>query len=125
MREVNKSTADFIIVGGDLNSVPESQEYSELTKDGSLTNAMAEVYPANWTEAQFSTYNHPDNTYSSPTAPTEILDYIFHGSDDDGTTTTATACQLPFLTAAEGEWGVSVSDHQALACQLQLVTGDP
>ena len=123
MREVSKSTADFIIVGGDLNSVPESVEYSELTKDAGLTNAMVEVYPASWTEAQFATYNHPDNTYSSPTAPTEILDYIFHGGSGDGTTT-ATACRLPFLTA-EADGGISVSDHQALACHLQLVTGDP
>ena len=81
---VEKSQADFIILGGDFNASPLmdfDKTYHKIKKV--MTDAFQEIMNSIkvWMEEEFATYANPRNTYTgtSGKALTPVIyDYIFH-----------------------------------------------
>ena len=80
---VEKSQADFIILGGDFNASPLmdfDKTYHKIKKV--MTDAFQEIM-ANfnaWLKEEFATYANPRNTYTGgkDNLKPVIYDYIFH-----------------------------------------------
>lgn len=82
---VLRSNADIVILGGDFNTAPETDEssiYQRIRRD--MKNAGEEMYSnkSQWLKEEFSTYANPSNTFKSGNwlnsgEKSSIVDYIF------------------------------------------------
>ena len=83
---VEKSQADFIILGGDFNADPEVNSHETTLKDINdvMVSAVEEFFKKiqNWLIPKEATYGNPKNSYSSTQKPVHY-DYIFHKAKGD------------------------------------------
>ena len=119
--EVTENGENFTIVGGDFNFLPESEEYTSMGTF--MKNAMAEVYPNNWTQSSLATYNNKKNSYYNNQLDAGILDYFFYGNRGDNKRFRVRNCWLPFITIGEEIQVItnSLSDHEGIACLFHLL----
>ena len=80
-----KSTADMVIVGGDLNAKPEKEKSSvyQIVRE-KMKNSAEEIYykKNRWLDAEFSTYGNQANTFTGGKYPPTTYDYIFWRSNN-------------------------------------------
>ena len=76
---VDRSNADFVILGGDFNTDPKDNETSYHDLKRSLVSSMEEFWRdiREWLVPSKATYGNPGNTYSSQYQPVSY-DYIWH-----------------------------------------------
>merc|ERR1719402_181101 len=77
---VQKSDADFVILGGDFNVDPRMEETSYKNIEKVMVNSIEEFFKtlAAWLLNEYrATYGNPNNTYSNNYDPV-FYDYIFH-----------------------------------------------
>jgi len=124
--QVKKSTADFVILGGDFNASPMmdfDKTYNKVKEV--MTDAFQEIM-ANinaWLNDEFSTYANPRNTYTGGKEDLKpvIYDYIFHKKNTDKVAMIWTKWfYLPFLKAVNQNQTFSLSDHEAVTSHLYL-----
>jgi len=131
---VEKSTADFVILGGDFNVDPHVNANETTYHDVSklMTNSMEEFFKVitEWLVPKRSTYANPRNTYSANLQGPVLYDYIFHKGNGNNSIWT-NFFDVPFLKWAkfgnnktEGGLGaskeMSFSDHEAVTASLLL-----
>jgi len=123
---VEKSDADFVILGGDFNADPKAN--SNETTIGDIKNIMVNSIEEffHTIEAWLSvpakaTYGNPVNSYSGNNSTTPVLyDYIFHKPRGKNMIWT-NLFQIPHLKLQKNnETEVSFSDHEAVTVNLLL-----
>jgi len=128
---VDKSNADFVILGGDFNTDPKDKETSYHNLKTAMISSMEEFFLdiKEWLCPKRATYGNPKNTYSYMYDPV-LYDYIWHKSKRSNMIWT-NFFDVPFLTALKyssdsnsSENGTSVevsfSDHEAVTSSLFL-----
>ena len=75
--EISTSTADVVILGGDLNTEPNTKLLSYKNLANYLTNSADERSSQGWQVP--ATYGNPNNYFSKNKKP-QIIDYIFYRS---------------------------------------------
>ena len=80
-----KSTADMVVVGGDLNATPDNDNSSvyQIVRR-KMKNSAEDVYYKNnrWLDTKFSTYGNQANTFTGGKYPPDTYDYIFWRSNN-------------------------------------------
>ena len=76
---VDKSNADFVILGGDFNTDPKDNETSYHNLKEAMVSSMEEFFLdiKEWLCPAKATYGNPKNTYSYMYEPV-LYDYIWH-----------------------------------------------
>ena len=74
MRLINESTADLVILGGDLNDTPPNNSNDPLYL---VYQTMKNAGESFIDDNAYATYGNSHNSYTYDDAP-EILDYIFY-----------------------------------------------
>jgi len=120
---VEKSDADFVILGGDFNVDPKINANETTLHDiqNIMVNSIEEFFKTieTWLVPSRATYANPANTYSSQYNPV-LYDYIFHKPKGKNMIWT-NYFEIPFLKAVKGnESEVSFSDHEAVTAKLHL-----
>jgi len=120
---VQKSNADFVILGGDFNTDPTDNETSYSNLKSSMTSSMEEFFLdiRNWLIPSKATYGNPKNTYSYMYTPV-LYDYIWHKTSGLNMIWT-NYFDVPFLKTLKGIQEVeevSFSDHEAVTSSLYL-----
>lgn len=129
---VDKSDADFIILGGDFNVDPKvnanETTYEDIKKI--MTNSIEDFFKKieDWLTAKRASYANPQNTYSHMFKPV-LYDYIFHRAKGSNVIVT-NFFKIPFLKTIKSLAGngseaktheeVSLSDHEAVTADLLL-----
>lgn len=129
---VEKSDADFVILGGDFNADPKvngkETTYHDVKKI--MTNSIEEFFKKieAWLNPKKATYANPQNNYSNKFHPV-LYDYIFHKAKGPNIIWT-NWFKIPFLktlkllgtnsTKGNTETEVSLSDHEAVTANLLL-----
>ena len=78
VRFIRKSTADFVILGGDFNT--DRMNETEATfpmVEGTMVNSMLDYFGDHWRDEVRATYGNKKNTYSRNYKPA-VYDNIFH-----------------------------------------------
>ena len=79
--QLKKSTADFIILGGDFNASPmmDGDKTYHKVKEV-MTDAFQEIMSSikAWLDPEYATFGHLRNTYTGGKKDPTIYDYIFH-----------------------------------------------
>jgi len=125
---IDKSGADFVILGGDFNASPMMEmdkTYDKIKKV--MTDAFQEIMDnvKAWINEEFATYANPRNTYTGGKDDLKpvIYDYIFHKkkTPDVGMIWT-NWFYLPFLKTINSfnNNTISLSDHEAVTSHLYL-----
>ena len=123
-QHVEKSKADFVIVGGDFNTDPSDKETSYHTLQSVLVNSIAEFFVelSSWLSPQKATYGNPANAYSNMYEPV-LYDYIWHKTNGKNLIWT-NYFNVPFLKMEKKQMNVSseisFSDHEAVTSNLLL-----
>jgi len=126
---VDKSNADFVILGGDFNTDPKDKETSYHSLKEAMISSMEEFFLdiKEWLCPRRATYGNPKNTYSYMYAPV-LYDYIWHRSNRWNMIWT-NFFDVPFLrtlkglsdsNSTNGTKEVSFSDHEAVTSSLFL-----
>jgi len=128
---VKKSTADFVVLGGDFNVDPKAKETTFHDVKEIMINSIEEFFKniEEWLIPRRATYANPQNTYSSQYKPI-LYDYIFHKAMGNGIILT-NFFEIPFLKTSktssvlrvngtENSNEVSLSDHEAVTARLIL-----
>jgi len=129
---VNKSDADFVLLGGDFNVDPKvnANETSYQDVKNIMTNSIEEFFHKieDWLTPKKASYANPSNTYSHIYKPV-LYDYIFHRAKGKNIIIT-NFFKIPFLktwislgqnsTDKVTEKEVSLSDHEAVTAELWL-----
>jgi len=129
---VNKSDADFVLLGGDFNVDPKvnANETSYQDVKNIMTNSIEEFFHKieDWLTPKKASYANPLNTYSHIYKPV-LYDYIFHRAKGKNIIIT-NLFKIPFLktwislgqngTDKLSEKEVSLSDHEAVTAELWL-----
>jgi len=129
---VNKSDADFVLLGGDFNVDPKvnANETSYQDVKDIMTNSIEEFFHKieDWLTPKKASYANPLNTYSHIYKPV-LYDYIFHRAKGKNIIIT-NLFKIPFLktwislgqngTDKVSEKEVSLSDHEAVTAELWL-----
>jgi len=129
---VNKSDADFVLLGGDFNVDPKvnANETSYQDVKNIMTNSIEEFFHKieDWLTPKKASYANPSNTYSHIYKPV-LYDYIFHRAKGKNVIIT-NLFKIPFLktwislaqngTDKVTEKEVSLSDHEAVTAELWL-----
>lgn len=129
---VEKSDADFLILGGDFNVDPKVNAHETTYHDIKeiMTNAIEEFFKVieEWLNPTRASYANPRNTYSNIYDPV-LYDYIFHKAKGSNLIMT-NWFEVPFLvtskhlgnasTTLETHREVSLSDHEAVTANLLL-----
>ena len=111
---VERSDADFVILGGDFNVDPRMNETSYRDLEKAMVNSVEEFFIrlADWLfNKDRATYGNPGNTYSNNDDPV-VYDYIFHKANGRNTILTD-FFNVPLLK-------MSLSDHEAVQAHLVL-----
>jgi len=122
---VRTSDADFVIVGGDLNTDPTDKETTFNILEKVLVNCFQEssVTPAKWLTPALATYGNPSNSYSNKYSPV-VYDYIWHKAGGGNKIWTSFFDVVLLRTkkeiGEEEEVEVSLSDHEAVTASLVL-----
>lgn len=140
VRFVNRSDADFVILGGDFNVDPKVNENESSYHDIKhiMKNSIEEFFNKlleRWLSIPSkASYANPNNTYSANIYKPVLYDYIFHKAKGKNIILTDWF-HIPFLktlkllqsneTAAESlgsatHTQVSLSDHEAVTANLLL-----
>lgn len=117
---VARSTADCLVLGGDLNVDPRDGEDTYKALKGELTDSVEEFYkddPGKVLDPSLSTLGNPANTYTSKGAHPVIYDYIWYRAAGAGVA--LADYQVPILTTG-GERDVSLSSHEAVSVTLTI-----
>jgi len=123
---VERSDADFVILGGDFNVDPAVNVNETTLADikSVMVNSIEEFFQKleAWLIPNKATYGNPANTYSSQYAPV-LYDYIFHRPRDNNTIWT-NYFEVPFLKFLKNDGynqsETSFSDHEAVTAKLHL-----
>jgi endonuclease/exonuclease/phosphatase family metal-dependent hydrolase len=128
---VQRSDADFVILGGDFNVDPRMKESSFLDIEQIMINSIDEFFKkiALWLNPKRATYGNPNNTYSNNYSPV-TYDYIFHKANKQNMIWTD-FFDVPFLKTFNHLAGknhtlctnlseISLSDHEAVTSHLVL-----
>lgn len=127
---VNRSYADFVILGGDFNTSPKDNETSYHNLKTAMVSSMEEffIYVSKWLVPEKATYGNPVNTYSSMYEPV-LYDYIWHKALGHNMVWT-NLFDVPFLktlklldsvgNSTKKSKLVSFSDHEAVTSSLLL-----
>jgi len=123
MRNVLKSDADFVVLGGDFNSDPIVNEKETTLKviEDFMVNAIEEYFKERekWLVPEEATYGNIKNSYSYEYGPRHY-DYIFHRVNGDQKMKTK-YFGVPILQFnKDPQHIVSFSDHQAITAELML-----
>lgn len=135
VRFVEKSDADFVILGGDFNVDPMAKETTYHDIKQIMTNSIEEFFKKieEWLKPNRASYANPQNTYSYIYKPV-LYDYIFHKAKGRNIILT-NWFNIPFLKtlkllasngSTEATLGatthteVSLSDHEAVTANLLL-----
>jgi len=123
MRNVLKSEADFVVLGGDFNADPIVNAKESTLKDinDSMVNSIEE-YVKKWLVPAEATYGNIKNSYSFRYGPRHY-DYIFHRVNvkNEETQITTRYFSVPILQFNKDPHHiVSFSDHQAVVAELML-----
>ena len=113
------TTADFVIMGGDLNFDPvDNMEETSLRELGKVMVNTAEEFSnsSHWWRAS---YGDPANSYSGEHREL-TLDYIYIRANRPDVNITTLDFDVPLLTTSSGR---SFSDHEAVSAQLLLERG--
>ena len=111
-RTVSKKV-DLLIVGGDLNSSPDSKVYSKFLGEG-LTDPQIEL--GNSRKPRFHTWGHERNTWTSEEDGYRI-DYLFYKPLGNRLSNVRTS--MFGIQDAKTE-GMSLSDHMGVQATLQI-----
>jgi len=129
---VNKSDADFMILGGDFNVDPKVNANETTYHDVSslMVNSMEEFFKiiTDWLIPKRATYGNPENTYSGQKYAPVLYDYIFHKANGNNSawTNLFDVPYLKFLMLKTDDNGEAVehkrsfSDHEAVTASLLL-----
>jgi endonuclease/exonuclease/phosphatase family metal-dependent hydrolase len=112
---VSKSTADIVILGGDFNAHPDTDEYG-MVRDY-MINSVQEIFYRldEWLSSKFATYGNAANTFSGGKYSPVIYDYIFHRSNQPNRTQSWTYWfELPLFQTPYQSSEISLSDHEAI-----------
>jgi len=124
------SDADFVILGGDLNTSPTDKETSYHALKAVMVSSMEEFFQriTEWLCPKRATYGNPNNTYSYMYDPV-LYDYIWHRAHGNNMIWT-NFFDVPFLKTlkilpestedGKKEKMVSFSDHEAVTSSLLL-----
>ena len=104
---------DLLIVGGDLNSSPDSKVYSKFLGEG-LTDPHIEL--ENSREPRFHTWGHEKNTCTSEEDGYRI-DYLFYKPQGNRLSNVRTSMFGILDAKAEG---MSLSDHMGVQTNLEI-----
>ena len=104
---------DLLIVGGDLNSSPDSKVYSKFLGEG-LTDPQIEL--ENSREPRFHTWGHEKNTCTSEEDGYRI-DYLFYKPQGNRLSNVRTSMFGILDAKAEG---MSLSDHMGVQTNLEI-----
>jgi len=120
---VEKSDADFVVLGGDFNVDPKvnANETTLADIENIMVNSIDDFFKTieTWLVPSRATYGNPSNTYSRQYSPV-LYDYIFHKPRGKNLIWT-NYFEIPFLKALKGnESEVSFSDHEAVTVNLNL-----
>jgi len=125
---VDKSNADFVILGGDFNTDPRDNETSYHNLKEAMVSSMEEFFLdiKEWLCPSKATYGNKKNTYSYMYQPV-LYDYIWHRASRWNMIWT-NFFQVPFLRTLKSVTGVSAnktkevsfSDHEAVTSSLFL-----
>lgn len=130
---VNKSNADFVILGGDFNTSPTDNETSYHNLKTAMVSSMEEFFLdiKEWLIPSKSTYGNPRNSYSHMYQPV-LYDYIWHKAQGWNIIWT-NLFEVPWLTCLKEivhpsgyqqshkhQEKVSFSDHEAVRSNLYL-----
>jgi len=129
---VEKSEADFVILGGDFNVDPKANAHETSYRDIEkiMVNSIAEFFKRieDWLIPKKASYANPQNTYSYMNKPV-LYDYIFHKAKGHNVIIT-NFFEIPFLktlkslgkngTEKDTHKEVSLSDHEAVTASLLL-----
>jgi len=129
---VNKSDADFVVLGGDFNVDPKvnANETSYHDIRHTMTNSIEEFFHKieEWLNPKRASYANPQNTYSYIYNPV-LYDYIFHKAKGANVIIT-NVFKIPFLKTLKSlvdaatnmttNKEVSLSDHEAVTADLLL-----
>jgi len=124
--QVKKSTADFIILGGDFNASPISEGDKTYHKIKELmTDAFQEIMASikAWLNPDYATFGHLRNTYTGGKRDPTIYDYIFHKKNTEDPSMIWTKWFfLPFLNTIRSTDNstISLSDHEAVTSHIYL-----
>ncbi len=122
---VKKSTADAVIMGGDLNTTPDMTPGTpyEIIQ-GFMHNSAEEFFSNEWLQPKLATYANQRNAFSYQKEPTRTLDYIFHKGMNPSTITRTQWFALPLLqtkiTKSQGEVSIPLSDHEPLISHIYV-----
>jgi len=120
---VKKSSADFVILGGDFNSDPVVNKNETTLKDITdiMVSSINEIFQKleDWLIPKKATYGNPENTYSYTYSPVHY-DYIFHRANHGNMMWTSFFDIPLFKTKKDDNQEVSFSDHEAATAKLFL-----
>jgi len=126
LSHVKKSSADFIILGGDFNASPmmEGDKTYDKIKEV-MTDAFQEIMASikAWLDPEYATFGHLRNTYTGGKKDPTIYDYIFHKRNTEEPAMIWTKWFfLPFLNTIRSvdNSTISLSDHEAVTSHLYL-----
>ena len=112
MKIVDKSNADLIIVGGDLNAEPQDGAINIIKRHQMKDSKEDVVNEAEWRSPKYATYGNAKNPYSGTKKP-EILDYVFYRTNTKATMgSRAVDFQVP---------SVALSDHSPVWTKIRTV----
>jgi len=130
---VNKSDADFVVLGGDFNVDPKVNGNETTYHDvrALMKNSMEEFFKiiTEWLVPKRSTYGNPENTYSGQIYAPVLYDYIWHKAKGNNTAWT-NLFDVPYLKFLLNQEGANVeeavnkrsfSDHEAVTAHLLLL----
>ena len=109
MKHIDKSDADLIILGGDLNAEP-WEKAVQIVKQHQMKSSKEYVLDeTEWRNPKYATYGNPKNPHSSSAKP-QFLDYVFYRSNS--CTSKAIDFQVP---------SVGLSDHSPIWTKIRAV----
>jgi len=124
--QIKKSSADFIILGGDFNASPmmEGDKTYHKIKEV-MTDAFQEIMASikAWLDPEYATFGHLRNTYTGGKKEPTIYDYIFHKRNTEEPAMIWTKWFfLPFLNTIRSydNSTISLSDHEAVTSHIYL-----
>jgi len=123
MEVLEKSDADFMIVGGDFNVDPLDNEKTYELMKSELKDSVEEFYKhdkTKWADPRLATFGNKMNSYSSSEHPV-TYDYLWYKANGGGVISVKDY-QVPILKTSGGN-KVSFSDHEAIMAEFTLSKG--
>ena len=113
---VRKSTADYVIAGGNMEVDPRTSESSYKDVVKGMTDSRHEALgDEEWLDSSIATYGNLKNTYSGKAGPL-LYDYLLH-KPSRHRNMKITGYKIPILKTNGGK---SFSNHEAVNCIYTL-----